>query len=179
MANKGPHIKIGGVWKQGKRYVVKVAGAFRDAVSTFIKIGGVWRETKVALNSTITIGVAVSGSTAYGFDSGYYGAMGSPTLGWDTVIRSLYATRTNTDGKTRVTLNLGSGSLPQPFTQTRNIYILFFDPYGGSIGCVLNNSADYGPFNYWEVGNGAESAAVHAWLAARNGWGISVRGFLA
>lgn len=179
MANKGPYVNVSEVLKHAKKLYLNVSETMRQVVSTYIKVGGVWKETKVALNSNMVIGADSSPSaTLYGFDSGYPGSMSSPTLGWDTVMRSLYALRNTSNARTRVTLNLSSGSLPQSFTQTRNIFLTFTASNGNSITCTVTNSADNGPFNYWELGNGAESLAVYNWLAARNGQTITVRGFL-
>lgn len=179
MANKGPYVNVSGVLKHAKKLYLNVSGTMRQVVSAYIKVGGVWNETKVALNSNMVIGASNSpSSTAYGFESGYHGSMSSPTLGWDTVMRSLYALRNNGNASTRVTLNLSSGALPQGFTQTRNIFLTFTASNGNSITCTVSNSNDNGPFDYWELGNGAESLAVHNWLSARNGQTITVRGFL-
>ena len=180
MANKGPYVNVGEVLKHAKKLYLNVSETMRQVVSTYIKVGGVWKETKVALNSNMVIGAGSSpSSTVYGFDSGYHGSMSSPTLGWDTVMRSLYALmNTGNPTRTRVTLNLSSGALPQSFTQTRNIFLTFTASNGDSITCTVSNSSDTGPFNYWELGNGAESLAVYNWLVARNGQTITVRGFL-
>lgn len=179
MANKGPYVNVSGVLKHAKKLYLNVSETMRQVVSTYIKVGGVWKETKVALNSNMVIGANSSpSSTVYGFDSGYHGSMSSPTLGWDTVMRSLYALRNTGNASTRVTLNLSSGALPQSFTQTRNIFLTFTASNGDSITCTVSNSSDTGPFNYWELGNGAESLAVYNWLVARNGQTITVRGFL-
>ena len=91
---------------------------------------------------------------------------------------SPYALRNTGNASTRVTLNLSSGALPQIFTQTHNIFLTFTASNGDSITCTVSNSSDTGPFNYWELGNGAESLAVYNWLVARNGQTITVRGFL-
>ena len=179
MANKGPYVNVSGVLKHAKKLYLNVSGTMRQVVSTYIKVGGVWKETKVALNSNMVVGAGNSpSSTVYGFDSGYHGSMSSPTLGWDTVMRSLYALRNNGNASTRVTLNMSSGALPQRFTQTRNIFLTFTASNGDSITCTVSNSSDNGPFDYWELGNGAESLAVHNWLMARTGQTITVRGFL-
>ena len=180
MANKGPYVNISGVMKHAKKLYVNISGTMRQAVSTYIKVGGVWKETKVALNSNMVIGADSSPSSlGYGFDLGYYGSMSSPTLGWDTVMRSLYALKDTANARTRVTLNLSSGSLPQSFTATRNIFLTFIASNGNSITCTVSNSADNGPFNYWQVRDGAESLAIYNWLLARNGQAITVRGALA
>lgn len=176
MANKGPYVNVSGVLKHAKKLYLNVSETMRQVVSTYIKVGGVWKETKVALNSNMVIG---ADTTAYGFDSGYFGSMSSPTLGWDTVMRSLYAVMiTGNPTRTRVTLNLSSGALPQSFIQTRNIFLTFTASDGNSITCTVSNSSDTGPFRYWELGNGADSLAVYNWLAARSGQTITVRGFL-
>ena len=178
MANNGPYVNVSGVLKHAKKLYLNVSETMRQVVSTYIKVGGGWKETKVALNSNMVIGAGSSpSSTVYGFESGYHGSMSSPTLGWDTVMRSLYALRNTGNASTRVTLNLSSGALPQIFTQTRNIFLTFTASNGDSITCTVSNS-DTGPFKYWELGNGAESLAVYNWLVARNGQTITVRGFL-
>ena len=179
MANNGPYVNISGVMKHAKKLYANISETMRQVTGIYIKVGGVWNETKVALNSNMVIGANSSpSSTVYGSDSGYHGSMSSPTLGWDTVMRSLYALRNTGNASTRVTLNLSSGALPQSFTQTRNIFLTFTASNGDSITCTVSNSSGYGPFNFWELGNGAESLAVYNWLVARNGQTITVRGFL-
>ncbi len=177
MATKGPLVKIAGIWKQGKGYYEKIGGVWRRIVSTYVKVGGVWKETKVALNSNMVIGFyAGSSSDTVGFYSQVVsgvnvGSMSNPTIGWDTVMRSLAINFTRNNSSVRFTLNLTSGISPVQGT----LQVTMTDSVNASIVANMPNPS---PYNYYEIPNGAEATSIYNWLKARQGQTITVRGFV-
>lgn len=180
MPASGPFVKISGLQRQARRLYVKLSGLFFLGSRVYVKIGGVWRRTALLLRSSLVIGTSTTASgTSYGYYIGgpNYGAMSEPTLGWNSVLRSLYASKT-TDNRTRVVIEVSSVANAMPYNSSTAV-ITFVSSTGDVISFPVTSIQDLVPRTFWQLGDGAQSLAVYNWLAARNGLTITVQGAFA
>lgn len=181
MPASGPYVKVSGLQRQARRLYTKVSGAYRLASDVYVKISGSWRRTALLLRSSLTIGTTTTSSgTSYGFDirNPAFGAMADRTIGWNSVVEALNASKSTPDNRTRVVISLSSPANNMPFN-TSSAVVSFTASNGASIACTVVSTQDLIPRTFWQVGDGAESLAVYNWLLERNGQTITVQGAFA